>query len=208
MTVYECKKCLFTTSHKPNYTRHLSTNKHKNNHSKNDKITENNEKSENNKTIEIKNNIKSHICKSCSEHFSSRQSLHRHAKSRCKVIKENEIINNERRKELNKIKTKMTGWIYCITNPLYKMDDTYKLGYTANKESFDLVKKSLIQRYSTYYPNVECIELFEVKRPLQAEKEIFNLLKDYKYSNELIKADYDMIIKPHLGEIKYLYKIN
>ena len=33
-------------------------------------------------------------------------------------------------------------------------------------------------------------------------------VKDYKYRNELIKADYEMIIKPHLGEIKYLYKID
>lgn len=99
----------------------------------------------------------------------------------------------------------MSGWIYCITNSLYKMDDVYKIGYTANKQNEDLVKHHLFQRYGTYFPDVECIDLFEVKQPIQAEKQLFELLKDYKYSNELFKADYDMTIKPQLQYIKREY---
>ena len=88
MVQYECKKCLFSTTHKPNYNRHLSTEKHKRNEIHN--CFEKNKIDEKDKNNEIKNN-KKYICKSCSQHFSSRQSLHRHVKSRCKVIKEHII---------------------------------------------------------------------------------------------------------------------
>ncbi len=102
----------------------------------------------------------------------------------------------------------MSGWIYCITNSLYKMDDMYKLGYTSNKKTEELVKKHLIQRYGTYFPNVECIDLFEVKQPIQAEKQLFELLKDYKCNNEIFKGDYEIIIKPQIEVIKNIYSCN
>ena len=102
----------------------------------------------------------------------------------------------------------MSGWIYCITNSLYKMDDVYKLGYTANKKTQELVKQHLIQRYGTYFPDVECIDLFEVKQPVQAEKQLFELLKDYKHNNEIYKADYEITIKPQLEFIKTQYCCN
>lgn len=102
----------------------------------------------------------------------------------------------------------MSGWIYCITNSLYKMDDMYKLGYTANKKTPDLVKQHLIQRYGTYFPDVECIDLFEVKQPVQAEKQLFELLKDYKHNNEIYKADYEITIKPQIEFIKKQYCCN
>lgn len=102
----------------------------------------------------------------------------------------------------------MSGWIYCITNSLYKMDDMYKLGYTANKKTPELVKQHLIQRYGTYFPDVECIDLFEVKQPIQAEKQLFELLKDYKHNNEFYKADYEITIKPQLEFIKNQYCCN
>ena len=102
----------------------------------------------------------------------------------------------------------MSGWIYCITNSLYKMDDMYKLGYTANKQTPELVKQHLIQRYGTYFPDVECIDLFEVKQPVQAEKQLFELLKDYKHNNEIYKADYEITIKPQLEFIKKQYCCN
>jgi hypothetical protein len=88
------------------------------------------------------------------------------------------------------------------------MDDMYKLGYTANKQTPELVKQHLIQRYGTYFPDVECIDLFEVKQPVQAEKQLFELLKDYKHNNEIYKADYEIIIKPQLNAIKLQYFYN
>lgn len=99
----------------------------------------------------------------------------------------------------------MSGWIYCITNSLYKMDDMYKLGYTANKQTTEQVKQHLIQRYRTYFPDVEVVDLFEVKQPVQAEKQLFDTLKDYKHSNEIYKADYEMTIKPQLEMIRTQY---
>lgn len=102
----------------------------------------------------------------------------------------------------------MSGWIYCITNSLYKIDDMYKLGYTSNKQTPELVKQHLIQRYGTYFPDVECIDLFEVKQPIQAEKQLFELLKDYKHNNEIYKADYEITIKPQLDAIKQQYCCN
>lgn len=102
----------------------------------------------------------------------------------------------------------MSGWIYCITNSLYKIDNIYKLGYTTNKQTPELVKQHLIQRYGTYFPDVECIDLFEVKQPIQAEKQLFELLKDYKYNNEIYKADYEITIKPQLEAIKQQYCCN
>lgn len=88
------------------------------------------------------------------------------------------------------------------------MDDMYKLGYTANKQTPELVKQHLIHRYGTYFPDVECLDLFEVKQPIQAEKQLFELLKDYKHNNEIYKADYEITIKPHLETIKQLYCLN
>lgn len=58
----------------------------------------------------------------------------------------------------------------------------YKLGYTANKQTPELVKQHLIQRYETYFPDVEIVYLFKVQQPIQAEKQLFELLKDYKYN--------------------------
>jgi hypothetical protein len=85
------------------------------------------------------------------------------------------------------------------------MDDMYKLGYTANKQTPELVKQHLLNRYGTYFPDVECVDLFEVKQPIQAEKQLFEWLKEYKYNNEIYKADYEMTIKPQLENIKQLY---
>jgi hypothetical protein len=50
------------------------------------------------------------------------------------------------------------------------MDDVYKLGYTSNKQTIELVKQHLFQRYGTYFPDVECIDLFKVKQPDSSRK--------------------------------------
>ncbi len=197
MEIYDCKCCMFVTDVRFNFKRHLTSRKH---NSKMKIINE--QKVELQPEIKVELQPEKFICNSCNKEFVFKNSLTRHMKERC-----SSKINNKMKIiiENNKIINKMSGWIYCITNPLYKIDDTYKLGYTANKQTFELVKKCLIQRYSTYYPNVECIELFEVNHPIQAEKKLFELLKDYKYSNELIKADYEIVIKPQLECIKSLY---
>ena len=67
----------------------------------------------------------------------------------------------------------MPGYIYCITNPQYKIDDIYKLGYTAINLPFEDVKKKLLLRYETYFISPECVELFLVNLPVKAEKKLF-----------------------------------
>ena len=75
-----------------------------------------------------------------------------------------------------KYNKKMPGYIYCITNPQYKIDDIYKLGYTAINLPFEDVKKKLLLRYETYFISPECVELFLVNLPVKAEKRLFDLL--------------------------------
>jgi len=50
--------------------------------------------------------------------------------------------------------------------------------------------------------------LFEVDRPVQAEKTLFELLKDYKIQGELYKADYELTIGPALEKIKAKFVCN
>lgn len=102
----------------------------------------------------------------------------------------------------------MSGYIYCITNSQYEIDDIYKLGYTSNKINKDEVERKLLQRYGTYFINPLIKELFIVNKPIQAEKELFELLKDYNIQNEMFKADYDIEIKPILIHIKNKYNID
>ena len=78
----------------------------------------------------------------------------------------------------------MSGWIYCITNSIYKMDDIYKLGYTSNKQTIELVKQHLFQRYGTYFPDVECIDLSETYIMCRFKK-----TSNKKNSNSLFSKD-------------------
>ena len=96
----------------------------------------------------------------------------------------------------------MSGYIYCITNSKYKIDDIYKLGYTAAKMTIDEIRTKLLQRYETYFIDAECVNLFQVFNPVKAEKKLFSILDDYRYQKELFKADYDTIIKPALLKIE------
>ena len=106
---------------------------------------------------------------------------------------------------INNLQIIMNGWIYCITNSLYKINNMYKLGYTSKQEPENIVIHHLVVRYGTYFPDVECIYIFQVENPLKAEKHLFELLSDYIYNNEIVKADYITIIKPKLEYIKQTY---
>jgi len=96
----------------------------------------------------------------------------------------------------------MSGFIYCITNSKYKIEEIYKLGYTASKRPIDEVRNKLIKRYETYFIDTECILLVAVFNPVKAEKKLFDLLDDYRYQKEMFKADYETIIKPAIDLIE------
>lgn len=98
------------------------------------------------------------------------------------------------------------GYIYCITNDNYKVDDIYKLGYTAVKKPIEEVKHRLLKRYETYFINAECINIFKVYKPVKAEKQLFELLNDYNIQKEMFKADYETVIKPTMDLIEKEFK--
>jgi hypothetical protein len=100
----------------------------------------------------------------------------------------------------------MSGFIYCITCPIYEIDDIYKLGYTAKVATIEEVKSSLLIRYGTTLISPNCVSIFPVYQPNKAEKELFMMLKDYNIQNELFKADYNTIIDPALQKIRSKYQ--
>lgn len=87
------------------------------------------------------------------------------------------------------------GYIYIISNPDYQ-ENTYKVGYTKNKNQNTKKdpRKSLKQRYSTYSAYEPVIEeLYEINDDNceQAEKILFELLKNYRVNKkrEFFKCD-------------------
>jgi hypothetical protein len=95
MTISICKLCNFTTTHLPNYKRHLLTDKHKKNDvNSKEKLCQPivTPKEEVCHPIEQKEQKeKEYICKYCEQEFSSRQSVHRHIKYRCTKNKDEDI---------------------------------------------------------------------------------------------------------------------
>ena len=95
MTISICKLCNFTTTHLPNYKRHLLTDKHKKNEC-NAKETKCHPvvilKEHKCHPVEQKEQKdKEYLCKYCEQEFSSRQSMHRHIKYRCTKNKDEDI---------------------------------------------------------------------------------------------------------------------
>ncbi len=91
-----------------------------------------------------------------------------------------------------------TGYIYCITNPTFKADHTYKLGYTGSEVPIDRVRKKLLQRYGTYFGTPECVGLLKVLTPALAERRLFQLLTEFNTQKEFFQADFETVIRPAL----------
>jgi hypothetical protein len=94
-----------------------------------------------------------------------------------------------------------TGYIYCITNPTFKADHTYKLGYTGSEAPIDRVRKKLLQRYGTYFGTPECVGLLKVLTPALAERRLFQLLTEFNTQKEFFKADFETVIRPALERV-------
>ena len=77
------------------------------------------------------------------------------------------------------------GYVYCIkTNSLIEGKQIVKIGKTVMKESEDITLNSLLNRYSTYHPNCIIYKSVRVSNHHDAEKYIFELLKDIHYKKE------------------------
>jgi hypothetical protein len=99
MTIYECKGCNFTTLLRGNYTRHLTTEKHK---SKEQSVQERTEivtevEEENNAVIK---------CDYCDKTFAYTQSMKRHMKDRCKKRDDVEILKKQLEEAKQELKKK------------------------------------------------------------------------------------------------------
>ena len=78
MPIYYCECCKFKTKLRPNYDRHVSTQKHK----KSILFWKHNENGGNTEVTQMfLNNC---VCPLCSKTFSSKQSMYRHKKHYCK----------------------------------------------------------------------------------------------------------------------------
>jgi hypothetical protein len=84
--MFQCKQCNFTTTHRPNYNRHLTTAKHK----KNECVSNLSTKCKEN-VNKIKEKERHHLCKYCGKEYSHRQSMHHHIKYSCTKNKDEDV---------------------------------------------------------------------------------------------------------------------
>jgi len=75
MPIYECKYCIFNTSIKSHFTRHVSTNRHK----------------QNIQHFETLKDKKEFFCKYCDKEFKYSQSMYRHIKYTCTKNKDEDM---------------------------------------------------------------------------------------------------------------------
>ena len=78
MPIYYCECCKFKTKLRPNYDRHVSTQKHK----KSILFWKHNENGGNTEVTQMF--LSNCVCPLCSKTFSSKQSMYRHKKHYCK----------------------------------------------------------------------------------------------------------------------------
>ena len=98
------------------------------------------------------------------------------------------------------------GWIYCITNSIYKNENLYKIGMTSQIALEEEVKTKLLQRYGTSFIDPEILFLQKVSFPKKVEKLILEELINYRNGNtEMITADFINIINPILFKITNIY---
>ena len=79
--MFQCKHCNFVTTHRPNFNRHLNTEKHK----RNNPVIQ--EPPDNHPAV----TQKEHLCKYCGKEFVFKQSMYRHIKYRCTKNKDEDM---------------------------------------------------------------------------------------------------------------------
>ena len=134
MKKYNCVSCNFHTNHKPNFERHLKTNKHKEStksqHLVNQKSTFSQPFFQKNENIDFSTTNSQTItpfqCKYCEKYFKFKQSMYKHIKYTCKKNKDEDLkelarLMNEKDKQLvlnNSQLEKMQKQIDKLSNKL------------------------------------------------------------------------------------------
>ena len=92
----------------------------------------------------------------------------------------------------------INGWLYCIkTNE----PNIYKCGYTNKHCTKQQCESKLRSRYGIVISNPEIIHLVEIFEPKEAEKDLFNKLKNIKHIREMYKTEDVNIIINAMNEI-------
>ncbi len=101
------------------------------------------------------------------------------------------------------------GFLYCVTtmdNRLRKLGKTQML----QSQDKDKVLSSILNRYSTYYPNCSVVHVIRVGNYHEAEKMLFEVLQDIHYEREFFWGDPHKIREafayvsyrfPHVGDL-------
>ena len=86
------------------------------------------------------------------------------------------------------------GRLYCITCPIYKTQNLYKIGITSKVGFDEEIQKHLIQRYKTTLIDPEIMFLKIISFPQKAEKQILEELFEFRNKNtEMLTIDYDKL---------------
>ena len=127
MPLYKCELCNLLTFQKSDFNKHLKTNKHIKNVKDNSSETLKSEKVYTKYTQSIHKYTQSihknqHFCDLCEKSFSSKQSMYRHKRLYCKVVKENnkcigelKYMIHEQKEHINKLIDKV-GTTNITTN--------------------------------------------------------------------------------------------
>jgi hypothetical protein len=92
------------------------------------------------------------------------------------------------------------GWIYVITCDLYDKEGIMKMGYTEKPDMLEeQVRSSLIQRYATTLISPRILALVKIAYPKEAEKALFEKLKEKKHAKEIFKCNFETDISPVLS---------
>ena len=156
MPLYKCELCNVLTNLKSNYIRHLKTNKHINNLKETSSKNDESEKVYTKYTQSIHKYTQSihkfhHLCDLCDKGFSSKQSMYRHKRLYCKIVKENNHCINElksmiheQKQHINKLIDKV-GTTHITTNNIQNNIQLNNYGKEDISYITDTMKSNLLK---------------------------------------------------------------
>ena len=103
----------------------------------------------------------------------------------------------------------MNGWLYCVTNLVFKQNNLYKIKIIPFHTKNTNIKHRILSHYNNIFSNPEICYLSPISHSDIVDNLIINDLFKYRNSfTEMVRVDYDNIILPVLLEKTKLYPIN
>ena len=201
MKKYTCECCNFETNHKPNYVRHLKTNKHQNVSKMYPKCIQNVSKCIQNVSTP-KNKV--YICKYCNKSYKYSQGLSKHIKYTCKQNKDEDL------KELVRLlNEKMDQKDEKIENMEKQLDTTVRQLEKRDKQISKLSQKLQINNIQNFQQNNIHFHLNSYKNTdlsMLDDNDFYECLKRYK--NCVVKVIEKIHLNPEYPENMNLYISN